>query len=449
MDTLIRGATIVTCDAQGTCVKGDLLLQDGKIVGIGSGATNLQRGLTRVVEAAGCAVIPGFVQSHVHLCQTLMRGHADDLPLLDWLRARIWPLEAAHNDGSLAASADLGLLEMMRAGTTAILDMGTSFGHDVVLEACVRSGVRALSGKAMMDAGVGVPKRLRETTQASLRESDRLAAAWPNRGRTKTGTNAKRVGYAYAPRFILSCSETLFRALAERMQSGAYVHSHAAEHPEERKAVRKLMGADDIDVLASWGIMGPRAIFAHGVQLTDTQMRRAAKTGTRFVHCPSANLKLGSGIARVERMLELGMQVGLGADGAPCNNTMDPWAEMRLAALLSKVVAGTTSLAARRALELATIGGARVLGLDDQIGSIEVGKDADLCVVRTTGEHTAPTDDIYAKLVYSCQSKDVTHVFVQGDWVVRNGEHTRLDAERTVAVAYEHSRAHRKRANLS
>src|SRR5271155_954915 len=156
MDTLLRGGVVVTCDPSDRVVRGDVLVRGREIAAVGKVQP---QGATRVLDVAGCAVVPGFVQAHVHLCQTLMRGMADDLPLLDWLRRRIWPLEAAHDARSLAASARLGLAEAMLAGTTTLLDMGTVHGHDVVMDACARSGIRARSGKAMMDTGDGVPGR--------------------------------------------------------------------------------------------------------------------------------------------------------------------------------------------------------------------------------------------------------------------------------------------------
>jgi 5-methylthioadenosine/S-adenosylhomocysteine deaminase len=440
VDTLIRGGRVVTCDGADRVVDGDVLIRDGAIVSVGRTAP--PAGLTRVVDARGCAVVPGLVQAHVHLCQVLMRGMADDRPLLEWLRERIWPLEAAHDEASLRASAELGLLEAMRGGTTTILDMGTVRAHDAVMDACVRAGVRAVSGKAMMDRGEGVPRGLRETARSSLDESERLAAAW-------SGAGEGRIGYAWAPRFVLSCSEELVRGVAARASArGEIVHTHAAEHPDERQAVRRELGDDDVAVLRRWGIAGSRAVFAHGVQLTDDEAKAIARDGTRVVHCPSANLKLGSGIARVAELDALGVALALGADGAPCNNNLDAWRELRLAALLAKVRTGVTSLPARRALRLATIDGARALGLGDVTGSIEPGKRADLAVVRVDGAHAEPGGDVVSRLVYACGSGDVEHVWVDGEHVVAASEHRRLDAERVVATARQQARKLVARAGL-
>ena len=426
MDTLVRGGTVVTCDAGNRVLSADVLVRGRAIAHVGRAPT---AGVTRVIDARGCAVIPGLIQAHVHLCQVLMRGMADDLPLLEWLRRRIWPLEAAHDEASLTASAELGLLEAMLGGTTTVLDMGTVRAHDAVMDACVRAGVRALSGKAMMDRGDGVPAGLRESTRASLRESERLARDW-------TGKGDGRIGYAWAPRFILSCSEELVRgAVAGAGERDQLVHTHAAEHPAERAAVRAALGDDDVAVLRRWGVSGPRAVLAHGVQLSLAEARQLARDGTRIVHCPSANLKLGSGIARVAELDGLGVQLALGADGAPCNNNLDAWTELRRAALLAKVRTGVTTMPAARALRLATIDGARALGLEALVGSIEPGKRADLCVVRLDGAHVEPAGDVFSRLVYACGARDVEHVLVDGVHVVKHREHQRLDADGVKARA--------------
>lgn len=444
MKTLLKGGTLVTCDTVDSVLEGDLLVEEGRIVARGKIPKALLRkgAPARVIDARGCAVVPGLVQAHVHLCQALFRGMADDLPLLEWLRLRVWPLEAAHDARSLRASAELGLAEMMLAGTTTVLDMGTVHDYDAVFDACARAGIRVIGGKAMMDAGEGVPKRLSESTIRSLDASDELAKTW-------TGKAGGRIGYAYAPRFVLSCTEPLFRGVAERSAaSGALMHSHIAEHPAEREAVLRALGDDDVAVLRKWGMTGKRAILAHGVQLRDDEIERIARDGTRIVHCPSANLKLGSGIAPLQQLDDRGVSLALGADGAPCNNNMDPWTELRRAALLAKVKSSTTAIPARRALRLATIDGAVALGLDAEIGSLEVGKRADLAVVRLDGVHAEPGGDVFSKLVYACTSRDVTHVLVDGAMVVKDGEHTRLDTARVRAQAREHARKVVSRAGL-
>jgi cytosine/adenosine deaminase-related metal-dependent hydrolase len=437
--TVLRGGTIVTCDRKHRVFSGDVLVEGDRITALGK--VSPPRG-ARIVDARDRIVMPGLVMAHVHLCQALMRGSADDMPLLDWLRRRIWPMEAAHDDATITASAELGLAEMLLAGTTSILDLGTVHHHDAVFDACVRSGIRVVGGKTLMDSGAGVPKRLRESTRQSLRDAERLEQRW---SKHRSG----RVSYAWIPRFILSCSEELVRGAAERAHAtGAVLHTHAAEHPGERSAVRDALGADDVVVLRRWGVRGPTASLAHGVQLTAAQARRLASDGTSVVHCPSANLKLGSGIAKVVELRRAGVVVGVGADGAPCNNNLDPWVEIRHAALLSSVRAGPGVLRARDVLRMATLDGAKVLGLDRETGSLELGKLADVIVVDQKVLHAAPAPDPVSALVYATQSRDVVHVFVAGKHVVRERELSTLDAERVVARAGEQMKRLARRARI-
>ncbi len=432
-ELLIRRGTVIAMDQERSVGARDVLVRAGRIHWLGAvgRAPRAQRGVPReTIDARGCVVVPGFVQAHVHLCQVLFRGLADDLPLMRWLRERIWPFEAAHDRKSLRASAELGLCELLRSGTTTILDMGTVHHHEVVFEAMARFGIRGVSGKAMMDVGEGVPRGLCESTRESLAESDALRAAFEGKG-------DGRLSYAYAPRFVLSCTKKLLCEVGERVRGEqARVHTHVAEHASEREEVQRLLGCDDLAYFEDCGIHGPRTVMAHGVQLTTREMRRAAKLGTRFAHCPSANLKLASGIADVVRMRKAGLVVGLGADGAPCNNRLDGLGELRLAALLAKHVQhDAAALSAMDALSLLTIDGARCLGLDADIGSLEVGKRADITVVQIDGVAQAPALDPVSALVYASTAADVRDVVVDGIVRVRGRELLGIDEGRVVARA--------------
>lgn len=446
-ELLIEGGVLIAMDPARTVAPRDVLVRDGRIAWIGAPgrAPRPTRGLARErLRAAGAAVLPGFVQAHVHLCQVLFRGLADDLPLLDWLRERIWPLEASHTERSLRTSAELGVAELLRGGTTTILDMGTTRHHDVVFEVLRRMGLRATSGKAMMDVGAGAPPLLLETTRESLDESDRLHARWH-------GAEDGRLRYAYAPRFILSCTPTLLREVAARKnERGSLVHTHVAEHAEERREVARLLGMSDLEALASYGLYGPEVIMAHAVQLTRSEMRRAAKQGTRFVHCPGANLKLASGIADVVALRGAGLTLGLGGDGAPCNNRLDALSELRLALLLSKVRRNDArALAPLDALSLCTIGGAEVLGLAHEIGSIELGKRGDVTVVGLDGVHQAPLVDPLSALCYASSASDVRHVVVDGVLRVKEGELLGVDVARLTKQALREAKGCATRAGLA
>jgi cytosine/adenosine deaminase-related metal-dependent hydrolase len=434
---VIAGGTIVTMDAARRIVTGDVVVEDGRIVEIvqshnGNDASAQRHDASaQRIDASGCIVLPGLVQAHTHLCQTLCRGSADDLPLLEWLRQRVWPYEAALDEGAMRACARLAAAELLLGGTTAILDMGTVHETDALFDAVAATGLRATIGKAMMDEGDGVPLRMREETKRSLDDSDALCARWHD-------SAGGRLRYAYAPRFVLSCTEELLREVGMRVHRGARLHTHASEQAAEIELVRRKRGADNIVYLESLGLGGPNAALAHCVHATDDERRRLAANGTHVVHCPSSNLKLGSGIAPIPEMLAQGIHVALGADGAPCNNNLDGFVELRLAALLHKPRAGATAMPALTALELATLGGAAALGLEREIGSLEPGKRADLIVVEPRTPHATPSFDPVSTLVYATQSRDVRDVVVDGRVLVRGGaltELTGLDRAEVVATA--------------
>jgi 5-methylthioadenosine/S-adenosylhomocysteine deaminase len=429
MKLLIIGGTVLT---PGGAVESDVLVEDGRIVALADAQLPMAGGddTREILDAAGCIVAPGLVQAHVHLCQTLCRGAADDLPLLEWLSQRVWPYEAALDEHSMRACVRLAVAELLLGGTTAILDMGTVHEQDVLADEVAHSGLRAVLGKAMMDSGDGVPARLRESTQDSLRDADALRRLWD-------GAANGRIGWAYAPRFVLSCSDTMLHELADRVKHGARLHTHAAEQLTEIELVRRERGDDNISYLAKLGLTGERTTLAHCVHATAEERQLMAKDGTHVAHCPSSNLKLGSGIAPIPEMLGEGIHVALGADGAPCNNNLDGLIEMRLAALLHKPRVGPAGMTARMAFELATIGGARALGLAKEIGTLELGKKADIIVVDRHTPHGAPSPDPISALVYAAQSRDVKHVLVDGRVLVRDRKLTGFDLTEVVARARE------------
>jgi 5-methylthioadenosine/S-adenosylhomocysteine deaminase len=418
---IVKGGTVITPEG---VIRADVLVEDGRIASIGGNYEG------EALDATGCVVSPGLVQAHVHLCQTLCRGAADDLPLLEWLRERVWPYEAALDEKAMRACVRLAVAELLLGGTTAILDMGTVHEEDALADEVAGSGLRAVLGKAMMDSGEGVPPRMRETTRASLEEADALRQRWE-------GAANGRIGWAYAPRFVLSCSEEMLHEVAARVKAGARLHTHASEQLAEIALVRAQRGDDNIAYLARIGLTGERATLAHCVHPTVEERALMARDGTHVAHCPSSNLKLGSGIAPIPEMLAQGISVALGADGAPCNNNLDGMLEMRLAALLHKPRVGPAGMTAKTAFELATIGGARALGLAQEIGTLEVGKKADLMVVDLRAPHVTPAPDPLSALVYAARSADVRHVVVDGNVLVRDGKLTGYDLEEVVATARE------------
>jgi cytosine/adenosine deaminase-related metal-dependent hydrolase len=431
---LLRGGTLVTMNAKRHVGAGDLYLEDGVIRGIGERAQGNRR-VDETIDCEGRLVIPGLIQPHVHLCQTLFRGYADDLELLDWLSQRIWPFEAAHTEESLFTSAMLGASELLRSGTTAILDMGTVHHTDAIFAAVKKVGLRATIGKAMMDAGHNLPAGLKESTEESIDESVRLADKWH-------GKEDGRLSYAFAPRFVLSCTEELMRrTVTIAREKGLRLHTHASENSQEVVSVREKVGADNVAFLHSLGMSGDDTVLAHCVWLTSEEQRILRETGTHVAHCPSSNLKLASGFAKIPDLLEQGINVALAADGAPCNNNLDAFMEMRLAALIHKPRFGPTAMKAETVFEMATVRGARALGLADRIGSLEEGKAADVTVVDPRQLHAAPASDPYSLLVYALTGRDVEHVFVDGIQRVRKGRVLGVVMKKLLAAAEQQRHA--------
>ncbi|HEX5735336.1 MAG TPA: 5'-deoxyadenosine deaminase [Blastocatellia bacterium] len=429
---LIKGATIITLDPMNSVFEGDVLIEQNRIAAVGSSTAT--RGV-ETIDGRGRLLLPGFVQTHVHLCQTLFRGAADDLALIDWLKKRIWPMEAAHTRESLSASARLALSEMIRGGTTCALTMETVRHTEAVFEAVEETGFRATIGKCMMDKGDGVPAALSEETENSVSESVALIEAWHNKAQG-------RIRACFAPRFAISCTRELLERVARlAREMNVMVHTHASENRDEIALVESETGRRNIEYLHDLGIAGPHVLLAHCIWLNDDEIALLARTQTRVAHCPSSNLKLGSGIARVPEMIASGVSVSLGADGAPCNNRLDMFTEMRTAALIQKARLGPQTLPALDVLRMATIEGARALGLDRQIGSIEAGKLADLILINADHPHTTPRPDPVSTVVYAATASDVETVIIDGRIVMRDGGLTTINEQEVITEASAQFRA--------
>ena len=417
----ITGGTLLTMRDGAVPMVGDLGIAGDRIVARGQG---------EVIDASGCYVMPGLVQTHIHLVQTIFRGLAEDLELLEWLRTRIWPLEGAHDEGSLRATARLGLLDLLTTGTTTILDMGTTHGGDVIAEELLASGIRARFGQAMMDAGHGVPPVLQETTQGSLDASLALATRWG-------GAGDGRLAYAFAPRFALSCTRELLEAVsALSRESGALIHTHSNENAGERELVERETGMAPAAYLDAVGLLNERAVLAHGVNLDNAEVALLRQRGAWITHCPSSNLKLGSGIADVRRLRDAGIGVAIGADGGACNNRLDGFEELRLAALLARTIHGPGAVTAADVLAMGTREGARALGLGGELGTLDPGQKADIVILDAT-RLAGPAGDPATRIVFGGGSRAVRDVIVDGRVVVRDGIPLTLDPGEVRAHAAE------------
>jgi len=427
MSLLIRGGTILTMNDRFDIVEGDVSIRDGRIAAIAPAMIDHH---DRVVDARGGYVLPGFIQTHIHLCQTLFRGYADDLRLMDWLRTRVWPMEAAHTADTLRAAARLAATELLSTGTTAVLTMETVHDTDAVFEAVEESGLRATIGKCMMDFDAQVPRRLQEKTSASIDESLAIRRRWD-------GAAGGRLRAAFAPRFAVSCSRELLEAVASlSREHSALVHTHASESRDEIALVRQMSGGlSNLEYLASVHLASPHLCTAHCVWVDEREQQILADHDVKVMHCPGSNLKLGSGIAPVPELKARGITVSLGADGAACNNRLDMFEEMRLAGVLQAMRREPGVLPARDIVWMATRAGARTLGLDAEIGSLEPGKRADLIVVDRDRPHLVPGPDPYSMLVYSARGSDVRVTVVDGELLVDDFAPVRVDPLEVAAQA--------------
>jgi 5-methylthioadenosine/S-adenosylhomocysteine deaminase len=440
MSLLIRSGILLTMNDRFDIVEGDVSIKDGRIAAI---ASNITERHDTVIDARGGYVLPGFIQTHIHLCQTLFRGYADDLRLMDWLRTRVWPMEAAHTPATLRAAVRVATTELLASGTTAVLTMETVHDTDVVFEAVAESGLRATIGKCMMDADAEVPRRLHEDTQASLDESLALRNRWD-------GANNGRLHAAFAPRFAVSCTRELLEAVAALSdQHRALVHTHASESRDEIAIVNEISGGmANIEYLASLKLTSPHLCTAHCVWVDDREQALLAEHDVKVMHCPGSNLKLGSGVAPVPELRARGITVSLGADGAACNNRLDMFEEMRLAAVLQAARRAPGALPARDVLGMATRAGARTLGLEHEVGSLEPGKRADLIVVDRDTPHLAPGPDPYSTLVYAARGSDVRTTIVDGEVLVDDFAPQRVDRREIALEARSAARDLANRAGI-
>jgi 5-methylthioadenosine/S-adenosylhomocysteine deaminase len=443
LSILVRNAVIVTMNDRLEVVEGGLLVRDRRIVDFGP-HVEAAADVDTVIDAAQGYLLPGFIQTHIHLCQTLFRGLADDLALLDWLKRRVWPLEAAHQPDTLRVSTRLAVAELLRTGTTSVLTMETVHDTEAVLETLEGLGIRATVGKCLMNViSPDAPARLYEDAGRGMDETLALHRQWHD------AANG-RLQIAFAPRFAISATRELLEAVAaESTRLNLLVHTHASENLDEVAVVRELSGGmNNMEYLADTGLATPHLCAAHCVWVDEREQDLMAERGVHVMHCPGSNLKLGSGIAPVKAMRAKGISVSLGADGAACNNRLDMFDEMRLAATLQAASQGPGALPARDALWMATREGAHALGRDHEIGSIEIGKLADFIVVDRQQPHMAPGSDPYSMLVYAARGTDVRTTVVDGEVLVRDFQLTRLDAPAIASEARSAARVLMQRAGI-
>ncbi|MGX1911687.1 amidohydrolase [Streptomyces phaeochromogenes] len=421
-DLLVHGGDVLTVDGAGTVVAaGAVAVRDGEILAVGPAAElRTHYRAAHALDTTGCLVLPGLVNAHTHLAMTLLRGRADDVTLQGFLERVIrWESELLSAE-NVAAAVRVAIAESVRAGVTSALDM--YWFHEAAERVAREAGWRLHTGPTFMD----VP-----TPPDGMVYGNR--PAWARRdlaGRAgRPGT--RPVLFAHSTYTLSPAQLTEIAALAREF--GALLHIHAAENATEVATVEERYGRRPVELLDSLGLLGSDLLLAHTVDLTGPEIAALARTGTSVAHCPVSNLKLGCGIAPVPRLLDAGVTVGLGTDGAVGSNTLDVLRALGTAALVHKAAGDPTAVGAEQAVRMATIEGARALGLDAHLGSLETGKRADLIVLDLGGPHLAPRHDPWSTLAYSARASDVRDTVVDGRILMRGRTLTTLDEAAALA----------------
>jgi 5-methylthioadenosine/S-adenosylhomocysteine deaminase len=431
LDLFISGGTVVTMDAEfrviedgAVAIEGDLITGVGKRADLETKARNAKK----TIDARGTLVLPGMINGHAHAAMSLFRGVAEDHSLDDWLQRYIFPAEARNvTEDFVFWGTRLGVLEMLRGGVTTYADM--YYFEDVVARVTKEAGMRGVLGETILDFAAPDHK----TPQAALAYTQKYIERWKG---------DPLITPAVAPHSIYTLStETLKSAAALARSSGAPILMHVAEAPFESEQSRAKHGGSPVQYLERIGVLGTDVVGAHCVWVDATDISTLLRRGVGTVHNPSSNMKLASGVMPVVDLLTAGVPVGLATDSAASNNNQDLFQEMNVAAKLQKVTRmDPRALPARQVVEMATIGGARALHLDKQIGSLEVGKQADVVLIGTGATHSTPMYNVYSQLVYALNAHDVLTVVIAGKIVMEVRVMMTMDKPAILAKAHEYQR---------
>lgn len=410
VDMLILGGTVITMDEKRRVLTdGGIAIAQGRILDVGTRADIQKRyGASETIDATNKIIIPGLINGHTHIPMTLFRGLADDLDLQEWLTKYIFPAEAKNvTEDFVRVGTRLGLLEMIRGGTTTYCDM--YYFEDAIAEETAKAGVRGILGQTLID----FPAPDHKTFEAGLLYTENFVKRWQGH---------ELIVPAIAPHAPYTVSEEHLKAArAFSDRTGAPIVIHVSETRSEVEDSIKAKGLRPVEYLKRIGFLNNKVVAAHVVWPSDEELTILKELGVGVIHNPQSNMKLASGVAPVPKMLALGLLVGLGTDGAASNNDLNLWEEMDTTAKLHKVFSGDPKiLSAQQAFEMATILGARALHLDKEIGSIEVGKRADIVIVYRHPLYQLPLANIYSDLVYATKASDVQTVLINGRVVMRD-----------------------------
>lgn len=420
MRTLLHNASIIPMDG-GTQVieNGYIVIEDNTITAMGSGEIDTG-GFDKVIEGNNKVVLPGFVNTHTHAAMTLLRGYADDLPLKEWLETRIWPMEDKLTPEDIYWGTMLAIVEMIKSGTTTFADM--YFAMDEVAQAVEKTGMRACLSRGMV--GIG------PQAEQAIIDSQELTKKWHKQGEGRITTMlGPHAPYTCPPDYLARVADIAF-------DLGVGIHIHLAETLGEVRDIIQQYGKTPAVVLQDAGLFKNHVLAAHCVHLDQEDIAVLAENKAAVAHNPESNMKLASGIAPVPALLAAGINVALGTDGASSNNDLDMMQEMRTCALLHKVnQMDPTVIPAYKALEMATVNGARALGLGDNIGMLRPGYIADMIIIDLNAAHHIPRYDIIANMVYSGQASDVETVIINGRVVMEKRRILTLDVEEVFTQA--------------
>jgi len=425
-DVVIRKCTLLTMSDRGVIRQGLIAIKDGSIIYVGREVKAPSFEADKIIDGSGKIAMPGLINCHTHAAMSLFRSIAEDKELSVWLREVIWPLESKLKPEDVYYGTLLSCVEMIKSGTTCFSDM--YFHEDMVAKAVIESGLRCVLSPGIIEAGQKILGRI------LLREAVKIAKKY-------RGDSYGRISVMLGPHALYSCSPQLLRRVSEEAKAlNIGVHIHLAESEDDSANIKNLYGKSEVELLNDIGLLRPNLLAAHCIHLSDQDVMLMAKRDVKVVYNPVSNMKLASGIPKVKDLLDAGLTVSLGTDGPASNNSLDMFDTMKFATLLQKAkYRDPRVLPAKKVIEMATIDGARALGLSDFIGSLEVNKRADIILIDVDVEkpHLTPMHDIYATLVYSARGSDVDTVIVDGKVLMENRNVNTLNEHEIIKKAEE------------
>jgi 5-methylthioadenosine/S-adenosylhomocysteine deaminase len=439
MSLLLKNGTIITLNNKDRIIQdGAVYVERNKIIDVGSTSRVVrERNADHVIDARNQLILPGLINAHAHLSDILVRGLGSDLPLLTWLKRLIWPFFAEAKAEEIFYGELLGCLEAIESGTTSVIEnyyphreKGRNIDH--VGKAFQEAGLRAVLARGYHDRAGMIPDYFVEGEEEVLREYRRIIRNW-------NGGADDRIRVCVSPVDLLFCTPSSIKTIYEMArQNEITMHSHVAESISEVNLVKKEYGNGYIEVLNKLGVLGPHFQAAHSVWVDEGEMDILAQTGTVVVHNPASNMYLGSGIAPIPRMIRKGVNVALGTDGACCNNSLDMFESIKLAALIHKGSALRPEIIhAHDVLKMATVNGSKAMGMGNRIGSIDIGKIADIILLDRKATSVAPMHDPIASIVYSAKSSNVKTVIVDGRIIMQDRNILTMNKEKVVEKAIE------------